>query len=73
MERMENDKIVKRVNVGECVGSSLLDRPRHRWIHTMKDCLKIKRSLNVRQAWRMVYGSSIWQGFVRGNVLEMNH
>ena len=66
MERMENDRIAKRVYVGKCAGSCLVGRPWKRWTDTTKDCLK-KRGLNVRQARRMVHDRIIWQGFVRGN------
>ena len=34
VERMENDRITKRVYVGECAGSRLMGRPRKRWIDT---------------------------------------
>ena len=37
VERMERDRIAKRVYIGECVGSRSLDRPRKRWIHTVKE------------------------------------
>ena len=53
VERMEDDRIDKRVYVGEHVGSRLVGRPRKRGIDTTKECLR-KRSLDVRQAWRMV-------------------
>ena len=66
VERMENDKIAKKVYVGEWVGSRSVDRSQKRWIDTMKDCLK-KRSLDIRQARRMVHDRSEWWGFVRGN------
>ena len=66
MERMENDRIVKRVYAGECAGSRLVGRPRKRWIDTVKDCLK-ERGLDVRQARRMVQDRSEWRGFARGN------
>ena len=46
--------IAKRVYVGECAGSRLVCRPKKRWIHTVKECLK-KRGLEVRQARRMVH------------------
>ena len=59
--------IAKRVHVGECAGSRLVVSPRKRWIDTVKDCLKKKKGLDVRQAWRMVYDWSDWRGFVRGN------
>ena len=40
VKRMENDRIAKRVYVGESAGSHLVDRPWERWIDTMKDCLR---------------------------------
>ena len=66
MERMNNYTIAKRVYVGECAGSRSVDRPRKRWINTVKDCLK-KRGLDVKQARRMVRDRSVWRGFVRGS------
>ena len=39
VERMENDRIVRRVYVGECAGSRSISSPRKKWIDTMKDCL----------------------------------
>ena len=63
---MENDRIAKRVYVGECTGSRSVGRPRKRWIDTVKDCLK-KRGLDVRQARRMVHDRRVRWGFVRGN------
>ena len=61
MERMEDDRIAKRVYVGECAGSCSVGRSRKRWIDTMKDCLK-KRGLDVRKARRMVHDRSVWGG-----------
>ena len=58
VERMENDKIGKRVYVGECGGRCSAGRPRKRWIDTVKDCLK-KRGLDIRQARRMVHDRSV--------------
>ena len=40
LERMERDRIAKRVYVGECVGSRSVGRPRKRWTHTLKECIK---------------------------------
>ena len=36
VERMENDRITKRVFVGECAGSRSVGRPRKMWIDTVK-------------------------------------
>ena len=68
VERVQRDRIVKRVYVGECAGSRSLGRPQNRWIDTMKECIK-KRGLDVRQARRMVQDRNEWLGFVRGNAL----
>ena len=65
MERMEKERIAKRVYVGECAGSHSVGRPQKRWIDTVKECLK-KRGLDVRQARRMVQVRSEWWEFVRG-------
>ena len=37
-ERMEKDRVAKRVYVGDCAGSHSVDRPQMRWIDTVKDC-----------------------------------
>ena len=43
MERIENDRIAKRVYIGKCAGNPSVGRPRKRWIVTLKDCLKKKK------------------------------
>ena len=48
---MENDKVAKRVYVGECVGSRLVGRLRNRWIDSVNDYVK-KRFFNIGQAKR---------------------
>ena len=65
-ERIERDRITKRVYVGECAGSRSMGRPRKRWIDTVKESLK-KRVLDVRQASKMVQDRSEWRRFVKGN------
>ena len=69
VKRMENERIDKRVYVGECAGSRSVGRPRKRWIFTVKDYLK-KRGLDVRQARRMVNDRSEWLSFVRVNAWD---
>ena len=32
VERMENDRIAKRVYIGECAGSHVVDKPRKSWM-----------------------------------------
>ena len=63
---MENERIAKRVYIGEFAGSHSVGWPRKRWIDAMKDCLK-KSGLDIRKASRMVHDRSIWRGFARGN------
>ena len=66
MERIDRDRIAKKVFVGECIGSCSVGRPWKRWIDTVKECLR-KRGLYIRQARRMVQDRSKWRKFVRGN------
>ena len=54
VERMENDRIAKRVYAGELAG-----RPWKSWIDIVKDYF-IKRGLDVRQAWRMVHDLGVY-------------
>ena len=67
VERMLNDRIAKRVYVGECAGIHSVGMLRKRWIDTAKDCLG-KRGFNFRQAMGIVQDKSEWLGFVRENV-----
>ena len=50
MERMENNRIAKRVYVEEIAGSRSVGRPQKGWIDTVMDCLKKRR---------MVYGGGL--------------
>ena len=65
VERMENDRIAKRIYVGECAWFRLVGKPRKKWTDTM-NCLK-KRGLDVRQTKKMVHDSNVWWGFVKRN------
>ena len=58
MERIENDRIAKRVYVGECAGSRSVGRSRKTWIDTVKDCLK-KRGLDNIQERIMMHDRSV--------------
>ena len=40
VERMEKDRIAKRVYVGECGSSCSVGSPQKRWIETVKDSLR---------------------------------
>ena len=66
VERMERDRLAKRVYVGESACSRSVGRSRKRWIDIAKECLK-KRGMDVRQARRMVQDRSEWRGLVMGN------
>ena len=48
VERVERDKISKRVYVVECAGSRSVGKPRKRLIYTEKERLK-KRGLEIRK------------------------
>ena len=66
MERVERDRIAKRVYLGECAGSRSVGRPHKKWIDTVKECLK-KIGLDIMQERRKVQDKSEWRGFVSGN------
>ena len=66
VERMENNRIAKRVYVEVCAGSCSVYKLWKRWTDYMKECLK-KRGLDVRQVRRMVHDRCVWQGFVWRN------
>ena len=59
VERMENDRIAKKVYLGKCAGSRSVGRARKKWFDTVKDYLK-ERVSDVRQARRMVQDRSEW-------------
>ena len=61
VESMENDRIAKRLYVGEFAGSTSAGQPqKKRWIDTMKD-LKKKKKFGW-QARRIVHDRSEWWG-----------
>ena len=62
----DNDVIVKRVYVWECVVGRLVGQQQKRWIDYVNYCLK-KRTLNVRRAKIMVYDRNEWREFLMGN------
>ena len=68
VERMENDKFVKRVYVGKCAGNRSVGRPQKRWIDNVKECLKKRREVwmsgKQREWWRIRVNGEC---FVRGN------
>ena len=66
VERMERDRIAKRVCVGDCAGRHSVGRSRERWTDTVRECLK-KNCLDVREARRMAQDRSEWQRFGRRN------
>ena len=56
-----------REYVGVCAGNRSLGRPRKRWIDMVKDRLRKKIGLDVRQARRLAQDRNEWQGFVNGS------
>ena len=40
VEKMENDRIAKRVCVGDCAGNRSVGRPRKRWNDIVRDSLR---------------------------------
>ena len=67
MERVENERIDKKVYAGEYAGSRSVGIQRKRWIDTVENLLK-KRGLDVRQVRRMLLDRNVWWRFVRGYV-----
>ena len=67
---IENNKIAKRVYLGDCAGNRLVGRLVKSWIDTKKGCFK-KGGLDARQAKRMAHDRSVW--FVRGNGWDVAH
>ena len=63
---MKNDRIAKRVYVGEYMGTRLVGQLWKRGLDSVNDCLK-KRCLNVGQPKRIVYYRNEWQEIVKGN------
>ena len=61
MEKMENDRIAKRVYLGEFAGTRSVGKPRVRLIDNVKECLRI-RGLDVRQGRKMVRDKCKWLG-----------
>ena len=45
-----------RESVGECAGSSSVGRPRRRWVHIVKECLKKKVWMSYKQGERCRIG-----------------
>ena len=57
VERMERDRIAKRVYVGECAGSRSVGRPQKRWIDSVKERVKKSKQgefVQDRSGWRRV-------------------
>ena len=63
---MDKWKFTKKINKSGVDGFRKIGIPRRRWrLFRFKDCSR-KRSLNVRQARRMVQDRSEWRRFLRG-------
>ena len=66
MERMENERIAKRVYVGKCASSRSVGKPRKRWIDIVKDCLRKRSGYQASKE-----NGGEWLGFVRGNACSV--
>ena len=58
LERMENNKIAKRVYAGECADIHSVGNPKKKWIDTIRSYLK--KVLDVRQTRRMLHDKIKW-------------
>jgi hypothetical protein len=65
VERMDGNRLVKRMYSSECVGNRPVGRPKKRWIDSVKECL-IERNVNLVEARRLARDRCDWRGFVRG-------
>ena len=65
MERMDENRLVKRMYKGECVGDKRRGRPKNKWIGSVKFCLA-ERNLDLVEASRLVHNRNEWKGIVRG-------
>ena len=66
VERMDDERIVRKVFKSECVGVRAIGRPRKRWIDSARECMN-KRGIGPREAERLVHDRSAWRRCVRGN------
>lgn len=66
VERMEGERVVRRVYVSEGVGRRSIGRPRKRWKDNVSECIR-KRGLSLNEAELLVRDRQAWRGFVRGN------
>jgi hypothetical protein len=65
MERMDVNRLVKRMYNSECVGDRPVGRPKKRWIESLKECLT-ERNVSLVEARRIVHDRSVWRGFCKG-------
>ena len=65
MERMDENRLVKKMYRGECVGDRTVGRPKLRWIDSVKKCLKV-RNVSLPEARRMVHNREEWLDFCGG-------
>ena len=68
MKRIQNDRIAKRVHVGECASSRSVGRLQERWIDNVKECLK-KIGLDVSQPRRVMHDRNVWWGVSEGKCM----
>ena len=65
MERMENERLVKRVYVSKVEGRRARGRPRKRWLDGVQEALE-KRGLDIQEVRDCVTDRSEWRNVCRG-------
>ena len=65
VERMDDERIVKKIYKSEVDGVRAVGRPRMRWMDGVKDILQ-RRNLTIQDASRLVRDRSEWRAFVHG-------
>jgi hypothetical protein len=65
LERMDENRLVKRIYRGEVVGNRTVGRQKMRWIDSVKKCL-LERNVSLLEATRMVQNRDEWRVFCVG-------
>src|SRR5678815_1717427 len=60
VERMNDNRLVKRMYSGECVGNRPVGRPKKKWIESVKECLQ-ERNVSLAEARRKVHDRREWR------------
>ena len=65
MERMENDRMTKRIYIAEVEGNRGRGRPRRRWKDSVRDVL-VQRGINMQEGERRASDRAEWKKIVYG-------